>query len=1066
MHHLPQLTQKLKEIFQTDRADLDFGIYRILNSRADQINDYLNHKLPQKIRQALSQANQGQMAQWQNELAEAEKQAQALGVEPDASPKVQQLQAQIAQAQQAGSQSEAAIFSHLYTFFSRYYDEGDFISQRRYKGDTYAIPYSGEEVLLHWANKDQYYTKSGENFSNYRFKLADGKEVFFRLIAADTAKDNRKDNDAKRLFALAEPRIIAKQNEDGEYNEEQIETLAQSEDGNTLEIRFEYRPTEKKDKQEQANARTIEALKSLISTDWQAVWEKAPTANNPNRTLLEKHLSDYTQKNSADYFIHKDLGGFLRRELDFYIKNEVMHLDNIQHADSFVQIENSLRQIQVLREIAHDLIDFLAQLENFQKKLWLKKKFVAQSHYLITLDRIPTEMLAETLSNPAQQNAWKNLFNFNALEYSGGNLAEQNLEKFQQNQPHLVVDTSLYPPSYQQKLLTLLSEKWDLDANTDGVLIHSDNFQALNLLQARYREQVKCIYIDPPYNTGTDGFIYKDNYQHSSWLTTMENRLQAAYPLLRQDGVNFISIDDNEQARLKQLCDGIYGEGNFVNQVSVKTKVAGVSGSHLGGSLQNNVEYLFLYAKNKNDFSIINLPKKQQELNAFIENMKSIGKSWKYTTVLKRIDAGKYIKSLVTSDGDEIKVYEHSDYEFCSVSKVASDEFNGDQSKVYYEYIDKILRTTNAQSSIRTKVMNETGELGDLISIEYIPKKGKNAGKTIRLFYKDRVRNLIAFLEDVVVKNKGVIYKLDNKGNLWDDLNYNNLSSEALGISFSNGQKPIQMLKDVVRMLDDDTIILDYFSGSGTTAHAVIELNREDGGKRKYILVEQGEYFNEVLKSRIQKAIANVDAKKSSGSLNGVSQIVKVLKLESYEDTLNNLELKGQADFIGGLPESVQEDYLLRYLLDVESKGSLLNSDDFTHPFDYCLNIATDSAGAYAKTKIDLVETFNYLLGLRVQHITDEREKRGYVMVEGALPNGDRCLIVWRDVEKMGYAEVAQCFNAQNINPNSDQYDVVYLNGDHDMASLWQNEDGTESRLSLRAIEPEFLRLMFAQKGE
>src|SRR5699024_8746673 len=184
------------------------------------------------------------------------------------------------------------------------------------------------------------------------------------------------------------------QDEDGEYDEEQIETLAQSEDGNTLEIRFEYRPAEKKDKQEQENARTIEALKRLIPTDWQAVWEKAPTANNPNRTLLEKHLSDYTQKNSADYFIHKDLGGFLRRELDFYIKNEVMHLDNIQHADSFAQIENSLRQIQVLREIAHDLIDFLAQLENFQKKLWLKKKFVAQSHYLITLDRIPTEMLA------------------------------------------------------------------------------------------------------------------------------------------------------------------------------------------------------------------------------------------------------------------------------------------------------------------------------------------------------------------------------------------------------------------------------------------------------------------------------------------------------------------------------------------------------------------------------------------------------------------------------------------------------------------------------------------------
>ncbi|MFZ7305602.1 restriction endonuclease subunit M [Avibacterium avium] len=420
MHHLPQLTQKLQEIFQTDRADLDFGIYRILNSRAEEINQYLTHTLPQKVRQAFHQANQGQIAQWQNELTEAEKQAQALGANPDDLPKVQQLREQITQAQKAGSQSEAVIFSHLYTFFSRYYEEGDFISQRRYKGDTYAIPYSGEEVLLHWANKDQYYTKSGENFSNYRFKLSDGREVFFRLIAADTAKDNRKDNDNKRLFALAEPKAIEKQDEDGEPYQEPIETLAQSEDGKTLTIHFEYRPADKKDKQDQENARTIAALKAQISDSWTAVWEKSPTDKNPDRTLLEKHLSDYTQKNTADYFIHKDLGGFLRRELDFYIKNEVMHLDNIQHADSFEQIKNSLRQIQVLREIAHDIITFLAQLEDFQKKLWLKKKFVAQTHYLITLDKIPAEMLPETLANPAQQAQWKNLFNINELERAGG----------------------------------------------------------------------------------------------------------------------------------------------------------------------------------------------------------------------------------------------------------------------------------------------------------------------------------------------------------------------------------------------------------------------------------------------------------------------------------------------------------------------------------------------------------------------------------------------------------------------------------------------------------------------
>ena len=157
MASLDELITKLKEIFQTDRADLDFGIYRILNSRSAEINHYLSRELPAQVKAALADKAQ-----------------------------------------------EAAVYNHLLTFFARYYDAGDFISQRRYKGNTYAIPYNGEEVMLHWANKDQYYTKSGENFSDYRFTLSDGRRVHFKLVAADTAKDNQKDLNHTRLFVLAE----------------------------------------------------------------------------------------------------------------------------------------------------------------------------------------------------------------------------------------------------------------------------------------------------------------------------------------------------------------------------------------------------------------------------------------------------------------------------------------------------------------------------------------------------------------------------------------------------------------------------------------------------------------------------------------------------------------------------------------------------------------------------------------------------------------------------------------------------------------------------------------------
>lgn len=194
----------------------------------------------------------------------------------------------------------------------------------------------------------------------------------------------------------------------------------------------------------------------------------------------------------------------MRRELDFYIKNEVMHLDDIQSAQAFAHIEANLRLIQTLRTIAHEIIDFLAQLENFQKKLWLKKKFVAGCHYLITLNHIPEKFYDAIFANPKQREQWRHLFAVKDLPSSDLILSDDA-------HAYLVVDTSLFPAEFQSELLTALSAEFSdgIDAHINGTLIHSDNFQALNLLQARYREQVKCIYIDPPYNTGEMGLFIK-----------------------------------------------------------------------------------------------------------------------------------------------------------------------------------------------------------------------------------------------------------------------------------------------------------------------------------------------------------------------------------------------------------------------------------------------------------------------------------------------------------------------------------------------------------------------------
>lgn len=262
--------------------------------------------------------------------------------------------------------------------------------------------------------------------------------------------------------------------------------------------------------------------------------------------------------------------------------------------------------------------------------------------------------------------------------------------------------------------------------------------------------------------------------------------------------------------------------------------------------------------------------------------------------------------------------------------------------------------------------------------------------------------------------------------------------------------------------------MLDCFGGSGSTAHAVVTANRLDGGNRKYITVEQGDYFNTIIKPRMQKVAYSADWRlgKPTSPETGISQAFKVLKIEGYEDALNNLELirsGAQASLLDSLTDTARDDYLMRYMLDVEAKGSLLSVSDFRKPFDYTLKVAVDSAGAWEERKVDLVETFNYLIGLTVRHI-DIQLKQGFVIVEGTLPSGEKTLILWRDCEKIGYEELTRLCDKLAINPADSEYDVVYINGDHNIPSVVETSEAEGSlvkKLMLRQIEPAFLDAMF-----
>lgn len=170
---IDRLKRKLREIFRLDRGDLDFGLYRIMNLKNREVVDFLDNRLLPQVGQALELITKADSAALREELDRAIDQARNIGVDPDEAPGVREIKDRLKSVKE-DKQAEVDTYNHLYNFFSRYYSEGDFISNRRYKGEgkeAYAIPYNGEEVKLHWANADQYYIKTTENYSSYTFVL-------------------------------------------------------------------------------------------------------------------------------------------------------------------------------------------------------------------------------------------------------------------------------------------------------------------------------------------------------------------------------------------------------------------------------------------------------------------------------------------------------------------------------------------------------------------------------------------------------------------------------------------------------------------------------------------------------------------------------------------------------------------------------------------------------------------------------------------------------------------------------------------------------------------------------
>jgi len=639
---LTKLRNLLRELFQIESAgDLDFGIYRIMGQKRSEVEAFIDERLPGIVDEALRSGAVSRQAERAEELRQKADQVKenfgeyAITPQGDLNegfgetPLGKQYLALRREAGDAPDQEQlkASIFNHLFTFFGRYYEGGDFLSRRRYsRRQKYAIPYNGEEVYLHWANADQYYVKTGEHFLDYSY-TRNGVAVRFEVVAADVEHNDVKDDN--RRFV---PRV-----KDAAY------------DGKTkvLTVPFEWRPLSTKEqngigkKQADVDGWAMKEIPGRFGKGPEALAaleaEKRKNSKGEPVSHLEHHLRRYTARNTSDFFIHKDLKGFLDGELDFYLKNEVLNIDALDGENwDEERAEGWFEVMRAMKRIGRGIIAFLAQIEDFQKRLFEKKKFVACSDYCLTLDRIPEavrdELYARILENDEQFEEWECLFTISEIPDNLENGGDPRSVAWLGANPHLVLDTTFFDEDFKDRLLSGIE---DLDEQTDGLLIRSENFQALNLLQERYREQVKCVYIDPPFNTGYDGFLYKDSYQHSSWLTLIRANLESFQQLLQASGSLFLHIDDNELGYLLSLTDKVFDRNNKVAVVAFKqSSVSGPKAMNPG--LANISSFVLWYAKDKSEWNPyrVHVPTKRDDrYNNYIENRSEDHSNWQLTTL-------------------------------------------------------------------------------------------------------------------------------------------------------------------------------------------------------------------------------------------------------------------------------------------------------------------------------------------------------------------------------------------------------------------------------------------------
>ncbi|HNR44504.1 MAG TPA: DNA methyltransferase [Methanofastidiosum sp.] len=929
-----KLKKELKTLFRSEDKDLNFGIYRIMNQLNKEIDEFIDKELPKIVEEKILELQKYKTKDIDAELEELRKSLEKARIDPLSSPAYKEL-LEGKKENRSINELEDDVYNNLVRFFSRYYQDGDVISKFYFNDQTYLIPYDGSEVELYWPTKDMYFVKTSDNYQRFSF-TDENINLVFKLVATDEEKGNQKQKDLyfdidniEKIdydFVVSFKRIISN---------ELIDSFGKN----------------KNEKQNKLNERISQTIKE----------------NTGIKTNILKNLEKFQRRYTEDYFIHKNLKEFLQKQLVFFINQELLSIDAIFTKNGIIREDKKIIAI-VFRDISLNIIEKLSLLENLKKRIWEKKKFVLESNYVITLDKIEEycgaefleKIIPEILENSKQLSEWTELYgiiitskNDLLVKDPQQKLTDTNIPEWKK----LPVDTKYFSTEFKWKLLSNIS---NLEDNLNGILIHSENWQALNLIEEKYREKIKCCYIDPPYNTVEESFNYKNNYKHSSWDGMINDRLSKSLSLISENGVNIVAIDDEQFSELNEILKTIFP--HHLGTICVESNPRGRTSDAYFAVCH---EYLLYYEKIEGESSI----------------------------------------SLRDLSEEEIKVFNYEDeiskYRLLPLRKSGAASFRKDRPKQFYPiYINP--------STLKISLKKEEN------FIELLPLDSEG---------KERVWK-IGTIKCAELINKGeVLAKVNTKGEItllqfdriksgrriktiWKGPEYDGSAHGTILLTKMFGQNYIfsypkslySVEKAIDCVLEPSDYVLDYFAGSGTTAHAAILLNSKklDEDVRKYILVEMADYFNYVTLSRVKKILYSLTWDKGKPKeMDSIGGFFKYHELEQYEDALENIQFKQlRLDSFDNYGKLLQ--YYLEGGIDSDKSKNFLGVDTEKEFLDLKIKILNKD-GTTRDQNVDLIETFNYLIGIEILQMKKlSNGQIDYYVITGMVKDNST-IIIWRD---------------------------------------------------------------------